>query len=274
MSASTRSSRKEMRCKVPEITLYFWIIKIMATTVGETAADYLNIDLGFGPTGTSWVIGVLLVAALIYQLAKRRYVPWIYWLTVILISIVGTLITDNLTDNYGVPLWISTVGFSVLLAVTFLVWHAMECTLSIHSIFTTRRELFYWAAILFTFALGTAGGDLATEGLGWGYMEGVLIFGGLIALTTFCYYFTRLDAVPAFWIAYVLTRPLGASIGDFLSQAPDDGGLGINTFWINAAFLITIVVLIAYLTVSQVDQPREEEADGIPLPESLAATAD
>lgn len=274
MSASATLSRKEMLCKVPEITLYFWIIKIMATTVGETAADYLNMDLGFGLTGTSWVMGVLLAAILVYQVAKKCYVPWVYWLTVILISIVGTLITDNLTDNYGVPLWASTVVFSVLLAVTFLVWYAIERTLSIHSIFTRRRELFYWAAILFTFALGTAGGDLATEGLGWGYMEGVLIFGGLIALTTACYYFTRLDAVPAFWIAYVLTRPLGASIGDLLSQAPADGGFGISTFWINAAFFVTILVLIGYLTVSEVDQPHEEDVDGIPLPESVAAVSD
>lgn len=271
MSVSRTSSRQDMLCKVPEITLYFWIIKILATTVGETAADYLNVDLGFGLAGTSWVMGVLLVAILIYQVALKRYVPWAYWLTVILISIVGTLITDNLSDNLGVPLWISTVAFSVLLAITFVVWYASERTLSIHSIFTMRRELFYWAAILFTFALGTAGGDLATEGLGWGYMQGVLIFGGLIALTTAGYYFTSLNAVFAFWVAYILTRPLGASIGDLLSQAPADGGLGISAFWINTVFFVTIVVLIAYLTISKVDQPSEEDVDAMGLPESAMA---
>jgi uncharacterized membrane-anchored protein len=247
-------------CKVPEITLYFWIIKILATTVGETAADFLNVNLGFGLTGTSYVMGILLVAILIYQFVKLRYVPWLYWLTVILISIVGTLITDNLTDNFGVPLWISTAVFTGLLAVTFIAWYVSEKTLSIHSIFTTRRELFYWAAILFTFALGTAGGDLATEGIGLGYLTGVLIFGGLIVVTTIAFYTHISNAVLAFWIAYVLTRPLGASIGDLLTQAPKDGGLGFSHAVINAVFFAVIVALIAYLTVSGADRPTEEQA--------------
>lgn len=253
------TSASRMLNKVPEVTLYFWIIKIMATTVGETAADFLNVNLGLGLTNTSWVMGVLLVAVLVLQLFKRQYVPWIYWLTVILISIVGTLITDNLTDNFGVPLWMSTTVFSVLLAATFLVWYAFERTLSIHSIFTTRRELFYWAAILFTFALGTAGGDLATEGVGLGYLQGTLIFGGLIALTTVAYYAMGMNAVLAFWIAYVLTRPLGASIGDLLSQAPKDGGMGFSHFGINAVFFVTIVALISYLTVTRADRPSKKE---------------
>lgn len=259
MSLSQGRTR-EMLCKVPEITLYFWIIKILATTVGETAADFLNVNLGFGLTNTSYVMGGLLVGVLIYQLFKMRYVPWLYWLTVILISIVGTLITDNLTDNFGVPLWISTLVFSVLLAATFLLWYAKEKTLSIHSIFTTKRELFYWAAILFTFALGTAGGDLATEGMGLGYLTGVLIFGGLIVLTTIAYYTNLINAVLAFWIAYVLTRPLGASIGDLLSQPPGHGGMGFSHFAINAVFFACIVALIAYLTVSGADRPTDEEA--------------
>lgn len=245
--------------KVPEITLYFWIIKIMATTVGETAADYLNVNMGFGLTNTSYVMGGLLVAVLALQLIRRQYIPWLYWLTVILISVVGTLITDNLTDVFDVPLWVSTAVFSGFLAVTFAAWYASEKTLSIHSIFTTRRELFYWAAILFTFALGTAGGDLATEGVGLGYTQGTLIFGGLIALTTVAYYAMGLNAVLAFWVAYILTRPLGASIGDLLSQAPSDGGFGLNHFDINAAFFVTIVGLIGYLTISRADRPTKEE---------------
>ncbi len=259
MALDETRGMRGMLCKVPEVTLYFWIIKIMATTVGETAADFLNINLGFGLTGTSWVMGALLVAVLVYQLAKKRYVPWLYWLTVILISIVGTLITDNLTDNMGVPLWISTAGFSIVLAITFMVWYASEKTLSIHSIFTTKRELFYWAAILFTFALGTAGGDFATEGLSFGYLQGVLIFGGLIAATTVAFYTKTFNAVLAFWIAYILTRPLGASIGDLLTQAPKDGGLGISDAWVNGAFFVCIIGLIAYLTVSKADQPDEAE---------------
>lgn len=260
MTLSQGNSR-EMWCKVPEITLYFWIIKILATTVGETAADFLNVNLGFGLTNTSYVMGALLVAILLYQLFKRRYIAWLYWLTVILISIVGTLITDNLTDNFGVPLWISTVVFSVLLAATFFAWYSREKTLSIHSVFTTQRELFYWAAILFTFALGTAGGDLATEGVGLGYLTGVLIFGGLIVLTTLAYYANLVNAVLAFWIAYVLTRPLGASIGDLLSQPPKNGGMGFSHFGINGVFFAIIVALIAYLTVSGIDRPTDEEAE-------------
>lgn len=253
------SSSRAMLCKVPEITIYFWIIKILATTVGETAADFLNVDLGFGLTGTSWVMGVLLVAVLAYQLFRRRYIPWLYWLTVVLISIVGTLITDNLTDNFGVPLWISTVGFSIVLAITFFVWYASEKTLSIHSIFTTKRELFYWAAILFTFALGTAGGDLATEGIGLGYLEGVFIFGGLIALTTAGYYRMGLNSVFAFWAAYILTRPLGASIGDLLTQAPADGGMGFSLYGVNDVFFAVIIVSIVYLTITGIDQPTDEQ---------------
>jgi uncharacterized membrane-anchored protein len=245
--------------KVPEITLFFWIIKIMATTVGETAADYLNVNLGFGLTKTSYVMGGLLAAVLAYQLARWRYVPWLYWLTVVLISIVGTLITDNLTDVFGVPLWVSTTVFSALLAVTFLAWYASERTLSIHSIYTRRRELFYWAAILFTFALGTAGGDLATEGIGLGYLQGTLIFGGLIALTAVGYFAMGVNAVLGFWVAYILTRPLGASIGDLLSQAPSDGGLGLSHFGINAVFFVTIVALIGHLTVTRSDSPSKDE---------------
>lgn len=252
-------SAARMLNKVPEITLYFWVIKIMATTVGETAADYLNFNMGFGLTNTSYVIGVLLAAVLAWQLMRRQYVPWLYWLTVVLISIVGTLITDNLTDVFGVPLWASTAVFSGLLAMTFLAWYASEQTLSIHSIFTTRRELFYWAAILFTFALGTAAGDLATEGMGLGYLQGTAIFGGLIALTAVGYYAMGLDAVIGFWIAYIVTRPLGASIGDLLSQAPSDGGLGLSNFGINTVFFATIVALVGYLTVSRVDRPTREE---------------
>lgn len=258
MELSGERGTRQMLCKVPEVTLYFWIIKIMATTVGETGADFLNVNLGFGLSATSFVVAALLIAALAYQFAKDRYVPWIYWVSVILISVVGTLITDNLTDNFGVPLEVTTIIFSVVLAITFLAWYASEKTLSIHSIFTTKRELFYWAAILFTFALGTAAGDLATEGLGWGYLQGVLIFGGLIAATTIGYYFIGLNAVFAFWIAYILTRPLGASIGDLLSQAPKDGGLGLSGVLINGVFFATIIALIAYLTFSGADQPEDE----------------
>ncbi len=239
--------------KVPEVTLYFWIIKIMATTVGETAADYLNDTLGFGLTKTSYAMGALLLVALAFQFRTRRYLPPIYWLVVVFISVVGTLITDNLTDAAGVPLETSTAVFAVALALTFAGWYAGERTLSIHTIVTTRREAWYWLTILFTFALGTAAGDLVSERYSLGYGVSTAIFAGLIALITIAHHRRRLDAVPAFWLAYILTRPLGASIGDGLSQTEPDGGLGLGTTGTTALFLATILSLVVYLTITRRD---------------------
>jgi uncharacterized membrane-anchored protein len=233
--------------KVPEVTLAFWIIKIMSTTVGETGADYLAVHVGLGTAITGAIMSSLLIAALFWQLRKWKYVPWIYWLTVVLVSIVGTQITDALTDRLDISLYTSTIAFSVALVVTFAVWYAVERTLSIHTIFTTRRELFYWAAILFTFALGTAAGDLATEALALGFNVGVLVFGALIAVITLAYYLGA-NAVLTFWLAYILTRPLGASLGDLLSQARDYGGLGLGTVYTSLGFLTIIVCLVAVVS--------------------------
>ena len=180
-----------MMNKVPAITLYFWVIKILCTTVGETASDFLNANLGLGLTGTGLVMSALLVIVLVFQFRNKSYLPPVYWLSVVLISVVGTLITDNLTDNFGVPLTTTTIVFAMLLITTFAVWYAFEKTLSIHSIDTLRRESFYWLAILFTFALGTAAGDLAAEALGLGYLTSLLIFAGMIVLVTVIYYFVR-----------------------------------------------------------------------------------
>lgn len=246
--------------KVPEVTLAFWIIKILATTVGETAADNLNERLGLGLTGTTYLMGSLLVVALVFQFRARRYVPALYWLAVVLLSIVGTLITDNLVDNYGVALQTTTIAFSIALIVTFAAWYASERTLSIHTISTTRREAFYWLAILFTFALGTAAGDLVAERLSLGYFPSALIFAGLIGAIAFARFQLRLNPVLAFWLAYILTRPLGASIGDWLSQPTADGGLGLGSTWTSVLFLLTIVGLVAELTVTRRDQPRAELA--------------
>jgi uncharacterized membrane-anchored protein len=250
---ATATLSRQLLNKVPEVTLYFWIIKVMATTVGETAADFLNTNLNLGLTGTTLVMGVLLVVALVFQFRSRRYVPGLYWLAVVLISIVGTLITDNLVDNFGVSLRTTTVLFAAALAVTFGAWYASEKTLSIHTIHTTRREGFYWAAILFTFALGTAAGDLAAEGLSLGYSTAALGFGALIALVALAHYGFRLNAVLAFWIAYILTRPLGASVGDYLSQPGDNGGLGLGTVGTSALFLVTILGVVIYLSVTRKD---------------------
>ncbi len=247
--------------KVPEVTLYFWIIKILCTTVGETAADYLNDTLGLGLTTTSLVMTGLLAVALVAQFRARRYVPSIYWVSVVLISVVGTLITDNLTDHLGVSLWVSTGVFSALLAGTFALWFAVERTLSIHTITTTRREGFYWLAVLFTFALGTAAGDLFAEQLNFGYGPSVLIFGALIAAVTVAWWKLGLNAVAAFWIAYILTRPLGASIGDFLSQPVADGGRGWGTTVTSFVFLSSILGLVVYLTATKVDQSEARAVD-------------
>ena len=258
---SAASTAARMLCKVPEVTLFFWVIKVLATTVGETAADFLNENLGLGLTTTTWLMSIALVAALVAQFRTRRYVPGVYWLTVVLISIVGTLITDNLTDNLGVSLKLTTAVFAVALAVTFSVWYASEKTLSIHSIYTTKREAYYWLAILFTFALGTAAGDLIAEQFGIGYWKSALIFGGAIGVIFLAYRFAGLDEIFAFWAAYILTRPLGASLGDFFSQPRADGGLGLGTVVTTFLFLGTILGVVVYLSRSRVDQPALAVAD-------------
>lgn len=239
--------------KVPEITIFFWIIKVLCTTVGETAADYLNTTLNWGLTLTSIAMAVFLIIALVYQFKTRKYVPWIYWLSVVLISIVGTLITDNLTDNLGVSLETTTAVFAVILAVVFWIWYKQEKTLSIHSIVTSKREAFYWLTILFTFALGTAAGDLTAEYFNLGYLVSLGLFAGLIVLVAVARLRFKANAVLTFWIAYILTRPLGASIGDYLSQARSDGGLGLGTTVTSGIFLLAILVTVTYLATSKKD---------------------
>ena len=234
--------------KVPHVTLAFWAIKIMSTTVGETGADYLAVHVGLGAAVTGAIMASLLIAALLLQLRSRQYVPWVYWLTVVLVSVVGTQITDALTDGLGVSLYVSTAVFAALLAATFAAWYARERTLSIHTIVTSRRELFYWTAILFTFALGTAAGDLATEALGLGFNVSVAIFSALIA-AIYCAFRLGANPVLNFWLAYILTRPLGASLGDLLSQARTYGGVGLGTVTTSIAFLAVIVVLVTLLSV-------------------------
>jgi uncharacterized membrane-anchored protein len=268
--------------KVPEVTLYFWLIKIMCTTVGETAADYLNDNLGFGLTNTTYVTGALLVALLVGQFRLRRYVPGAYWSVVVVISVFGTLITDNMTDRYNVPLTTSTPVFAAILAVVFAIWWGLERTLSIHTIVTTRRETFYWLAILFTFALGTAAGDLVAEKADLGYAVSIAIFGAAIGAVAFAYYVLKINAVLAFWLAYILTRPLGASIGDEMSQRSHKyGGLGLGTIGTSYIFLGCILALVVYLSRTKRDQtPPEvvladetaaaERRDDMQLPQPLA----
>ena len=239
--------------KVPEVTIYFWLIKVLSTTVGETAADFLSTNLNLGEGTTALIMAGLLAVALVFQVRAPRYIAGIYWITVVLISIVGTLITDNLSDNYNVPLEVTTPVFAVALAITFTVWFAFEKTLSIHTIYTRRREGFYWLAILFTFALGTAAGDLTSEKLNLGYWVALGLFAGLIAAVCVARFGLQANAVASFWIAYILTRPLGASLGDLMSQPKNAGGLGVGTTVTSVVFLAAILGLVAWLSVSKID---------------------
>ncbi len=239
--------------KVPEATAFFWIVKIMATTVGETVSDYFNTTLKFGLVGTFFLMAALLAGALVLQFRLRQYVPAVYWLAVVLISVVGTLITDYLHDSRGVELKPLTIGFSIALIVSFAIWFASERTLSIHSIYTTKRETFYWVTILCSFALGTAAGDLLAEQYIHSFWKAALIFSAFIAAVTFAHLVLKLNAILAFWLAYIVTRPLGASIGDYLSAAKDEGGLNLGTTAVSAVFLVTIVAVVAYLTKTKTD---------------------
>ena len=254
--------------KVPAVTIAFWVIKIMSTTVGETGADYLAVHVGLGTAITGGLMTLFLLAALFLQMRAQRYVSWRYWLTVVLVSVVGTQITDALTDKLEISLYVSTVVFAVLLAAALAIWYAVERTLSIHSITTTRREGFYWTAILFTFALGTAAGDLAAEALGLGFNVGVVVFSAMIAVI---YVAFRLgaNAVLTFWLAYILTRPLGASLGDLLSQSPIYGGLGLGTMVTSVAFLAVIVVLVAMLAFGTIGAKQRKSFDPHPLHPTL-----
>lgn len=233
--------------KVPEVTLIFWIIKIMATTVGETGADFLIYNFGWGLMFTALIMTTALVLILLAQFETKRYKPSVYWLSVVAVSIVGTLMTDYLTDEYNVPLILSTTIFAVLLAITFSFWHIEEGTLSIHTINTKKRELFYWLAILTTFALGTAAGDLMSESVDMGYLLSGIIFGSLIIVVALAYYLLKINSILAFWLSYILTRPFGASFGDYLSQSAKNGGLGFGVTNTSIVFLVIILGLVGFL---------------------------
>jgi uncharacterized membrane-anchored protein len=237
--------------RVPKVTVDFWLIKLMAVTVGETAADYLNTHFGLGLPATSLIMTGLLLAALMLQFAQNKYVPWTYWVAVVLISVVGTLISDYFADDLGISLEITSAVFAVALAATFAIWYAFERTLSIHTIFTTRREIFYWLAILFTFALGTSAGDMAAEGLGLGYLSAGVGYGAIIAVIAVAYFGFRINGILAFWLAYILTRPMGASFGDLLAQPVSNGGVGFGTTNTSLAFFFCIALIIAYMTITR-----------------------
>lgn len=247
-AGATRPFAAAMLNKVPEVTVLFWLVKMMSTTVGETGADLLSMTLGWGMPLTSVLVTVLLIIALVAQFRARQYRPGRYWTVVVLISVAGTLISDMLVDMAGVPLLTTTIVFAVALAVVFGVWWLQERTLSIHTINTRRREAFYWAAILVTFALGTSGGDYLGETLQFGYGLSALVFLSAVLLIAFLHFGFKLNAVFAFWTAYILTRPLGASLGDLLSQPVKDGGLGLGTIPVSLVFLGCIFAAVAWFS--------------------------
>ena len=256
MTDTTRSEPLKIHrvplSKVPAVTVWFWIIKILCTTVGESFADWINAKLGVGLNATAMILTVLLAAVLALQLHLNRYVPYGYWLTVVIVSVTGTLYTDVLTDDLGVPLAVSTSMFAVALAVVFGVWFARERTLSIHSIVTRPRELFYWLAVLVTFALGTAAGDWTLQLTGWGPGASVLLPAGLIVAIVIGWRMGA-NAVLSFWLAYVLTRPLGANLGDWLASPRSSQGLGLGAAATSAVFLVAILATVAYLTLTRAD---------------------
>jgi uncharacterized membrane-anchored protein len=258
-SRSLPGGARTMLNKVPEVTVYFWIIKILCTTVGESFADYINETLGFGLTNTTLLFSAALIAALVAQFRLNRYVPGVYWLSVVLISVVGTLLTDNLTDGHNVPLWISTTVFAILLAGVFSIWYARERTLSIHTIVTRSRESWYWLTVLVTFALGTAAGDWTIELTGWSPGRSVMLPLGLILAVLLAW---KIGAGPvlSFWLAYILTRPLGANIGDYLASPRADGGLNLGTLGTSVVFLGTILAVVVFLTVTDKDRTEAIEA--------------
>ena len=243
--------------KVPEITLYFWIVKLLSTAAGESASDYLVYDIN---KYLAVVLGFAgLIGALALQLAVRRYVTPIYWLAVVMVAVFGTMTADVLHIVVGVPYAVSSAFFAVSLAVIFVLWHKSEKTLSIHTIYTRRRELFYWATVIATFALGTATGDMTATTLGLGYFVSILLFAVLFAMPGLAYRFTGLNGVVAFWFAYVITRPLGASFADWLGRSPALGGIGFGMGPTTLCLSILIVGLVAYLTVTGVEVRRRAE---------------
>lgn len=237
--------------KVPEITVIFWVIKLLTTAMGESTSDYLvhTVDpiiavvlggLGFG-------------IAIILQFWVKKYIPWVYWLAVTMVAVFGTMAADVVHIVLGVPYVVSTIFFGVTLGLIFFIWYRVEHTLSIHSISTRRRELFYWITVITTFALGTAAGDMTAATFGWGYILSALFFGILFFLPGIGYKFFKLNSIFAFWFAYIMTRPLGASFADWFGRTPDLGGIGFGTGRTSIALTIIIILFVAYLTITKID---------------------
>src|SRR5947209_11096975 len=258
-SGAAQSLHRALRAmrKVPEITVYFWIIKLLTTAMGESTTDYLVYQIN---PYVAVALGCLgLAVALILQLLMRRYVAWVYWLAVVMVAVFGTMAADVTHVVLGIPYLVSTAFFASALAIIFVTWYVSEKTLSIHTIYSGRREMFYWATVMATFALGTAAGDMTASTLGLGYFPSFVLFAVLFAIPGLAYWRFGLNAIVAFWIAYVVTRPLGASFADWLGK-PYLGGLGLGDEKVSAVLTILIICFVAYLQVSRVDVKDEDRA--------------
>ena len=256
----TQHPAMQMLRKVPQVTVFFWIVKLLTTAMGESTTDYLVYHINPFIAVALGCVG--LVVALILQLVVRRYVPWIYWLAVLMVAVFGTMAADVIHIELGVSYLASTIFFTVALAAIFIVWYACEKTLSIHSITTRRRELFYWATVMTTFALGTATGDMSASTLKLGYLTSGLLFTALIALPALGYLLFRLNEILAFWFAYIVTRPLGASFADWVGKPQSVRGLGLGDGKVSLVLAILIVGFVGYLTVTCKDEMKSLNSSG------------
>ena len=237
--------------RVADISVLFWVIKIVSTTVGETAADYISVNLKFGLTNTAILLGALTILVVLWNFKQKKYFPPSYWCLIVMMSIEGTLITDLLVDKLGVSLLALDVVFTIAMGLLFWLWYRKEKTLSIHEINNDNREKFYWIIVLTTFALGTGVGDTVSEYLSIGYFYSLIIFGSIFILAGILNFFKIIDGILAFWIAFIVTRPIGASLGDLFIQTPKDGGFGISAAIINIIFFIVIIASVSYITITR-----------------------
>ena len=257
-----------MLSKVPELTLLFWIIKILTTGMGESASDWAlrrGEGLpGLGLAGTLALDAAIFVVALTLQFSKRRYVPVVYWFAVTAVAIFGTVAADVVAFIIGVPLWLTTTLYAAAVAVTFALWYLSEKTLSIHSITTRRREAFYWITVFLTFALGTALGDLTAAVWNWGFLASGIVFAALIVVPAVAHRWFGMNAILAFWFAYVLTRPLGASFADWFSVSRVESGLGLGAGPVALAMAAVIVVLVGYVARTPGGGAQQPDAEHVP----------
>jgi uncharacterized membrane-anchored protein len=242
---------RELVNRVARLGILFWVIKILSTTVGETAADYFSDNLNLGLTLTAVIMGVITIGVTYWNFKQKKYFPPAYWLLIVMMSIEGTLITDLLVEKLNVSIYTLDIVFTVAMGLLFYFWYKKEHTLSIHSVNNDKREIFYWLIVLTTFALGTGVGDTVSEHLNFGYLNSLILFGSIFILSGILAYYKVISGVVAFWIAFIVTRPIGASLGDLLIQEPKDGGLGISLIIINIIFFVIIIACVIYLTMTQ-----------------------